>query len=128
MSGGSARTWSALIYRRQNEIPFPSHLLPAANDKQTTLLRTPRGCYEARNWLDQFCPLLTTLRHVHILPIQQLQLQLCPPPKGSRSKFSIQMKVQVQMLRSLPHPFVCLSFLLFLLLSFLWFIYSKVPR
>lgn len=31
------------------------------------------------------------------------------------------------MFRSLPHPFVCFSFLL-LLLSFLWFIYSKVPQ
>lgn len=70
---------SAVIYRRQNETPFPSHLLPAANDNQTTLLRTPHVCFEASDRLDQSCPLLTNVKHVHIHPFQQLQPS--PPRK-----------------------------------------------
>lgn len=77
---------SAVIYRRQNETPFPSHLLPAANDNQTTLRRTPHVCLEARDWLDQFCPLLTNLKHIHVPPFQQLQSS--PPKKQTRSIFS----------------------------------------
>lgn len=113
----------AVIYRRQNEIPFPSHLLPAANDNQTTLLRTPHVCFEARDWLDQFCPLLTNLKHVHVLPFQQLQ-----PSPSKRDPIDI-LHFSSGKGSNVWKPATCFCLVFFpKVLTYFRFVYSKIPR
>lgn len=97
---------SNVIYRRQNEIPFPTHLLSAVNDNQATLLRTSGVCFEAIDWLDQFCPLLTNFKHAHIVPADAAE-----PIKRHNQYSSFQFR---QRFPSLQHAFVCL----FSILSF----------
>lgn len=110
----NATSGSDVIYRRQNAIPFPTHLLSAVNDNQATLLRTSGVCFEAIDWLDQFCPLLTNFKHAHIVPADAAE-----PIKRHNQYSSFQFR---QRFPSLRHAFVCLFFP-----PFFWFVYSNVP-